>query len=326
MKKVFCLSVSSLVCRVALCVTLTGLSGAMALRASESLDESGAANADALSSLGFLKKSLQEYPSHRAELIAAALETFAADEQNKERVIFVARETFPDETTVLVEELMLLDPDAVGSLRTAFLADTATMRVALAEVGEKEPAPSSKSPAPVMVEAEEAADPAELTIDLAQVEPIAGTFALAVDESLIDPASAVDASFDFHSTHKVPSISSPAPLSSVSEEEASKDHMKMAETSASADESSLNNSLEFDESDERFLAKATVRIDDAWKPSEDIYLDESKFEKRRLAAASQAAPEAPEERVALEFQSTVDHQADELARPPLNLPQIHPEL
>lgn len=328
MNKVLRFNSFSLVC-VWFSLLLTSVLGTWSSRASESVDEMARTNESAPSSLRFLKKSLEEYPDHRAELIAAALQTFAADEENQQRVIYVAREVFPDETTALVEELMLLSPDLVVSLRSAFLAETTAMRAALAESWGEETdgtVPAVASQQPVVVVDEEAS-PADPAIDVSQTVPTAATIALAGDDSMVDPATAVDTSFDL-SSPKRPSVPSPqVPSPEDPAKEVARDQIKLPETSASADESSLNNSLEFDETNERDLAKSSVRIDDAWRPSEEIYLDESKFEKRRLAAAAkEAAQEAPEERAELEFQSTVDHQTAGFGRPPLNLPAINPEL
>jgi hypothetical protein len=317
-----------LACSILSVLSLVITTGMFDGRASESVDEMERTKESAVSSLKFLKKSLGEYPDHRAELIAAALQTFAADEENQHRVIYVAREVFPNETTALVEELMLLNADVVVSLRPAFLADTAVVRAALAELRADEtdtvnPAAASHLP---LVAIDEEVAPAESAIDMSQALATDATFALAVEESMVDPSTAVDTSFDLRASDRSPL---PSPKDSSvhgPEKEVARDQIKLPEESLSADESSLNNALEFDEANERDLAKSPVRIDDAWKPSEDIYLDESKFEKRRLTAAEMATQAAPEERAELDFQSTVDHQAAGFGPPPLNMPTMTPEL
>lgn len=293
------------------------------------MDEAVKTNESAASSLRFLKKSLEKYPAHRAKLIATALQTFAADEEIQHRVIYVARKVFPDETTALVEKLMRLGPDAVASLGPAFLVDTTTMRAALAEFRGNDTngmATTATADMPLEVVADGTAAPAETAIDASPTVPTAATFSLAVDESMVDPATVVDTSFHLSSQKRSSPTSLAAPSLEDPAKELVRDQIKLSEASASVDESSLNNSLEFDEADEGDFAKSAVRIDDAWKPSEDIYLDESKFEKRRLAAAKEAVQHAPEERAELEFQSTVDHQETGFGRPPLSLPAIGPEL
>ncbi len=271
MKKVLQFNSHSLAC-VVFSVLLTSLSGICQGRASESVDEAIKTNESANSSLRFLKKSLEEYPAHRAELIATALQTFAADEEIQHRVIYVAREVFPDETTALVEELMLLGPDAVASLRAAFLADTATMRAALAESrGKETDGMATTATADMLLVVADGTDaPAETAIDASPTMPTAATFSLAVDEFMVDPATVVDTSFDLSSQKRSSPPALPAPSLDDPAKEVARDQIKLPEASASVDESSLNNSLEFDEANEGDLAKSAVRIDDAWKPSEDI--------------------------------------------------------
>ncbi|HRQ90027.1 MAG TPA: hypothetical protein PLA50_14610 [Bacteroidia bacterium] len=58
------------------------------------------------------------------------------------------------------------------------------------------------------------------------------------------------------------------------------DEIRIPKRSRSADESSLVNHLPIDQTDERVMAAGNVKIDDAWKPSSDLHLDESRFAKR----------------------------------------------
>lgn len=69
------------------------------------------------------------------------------------------------------------------------------------------------------------------------------------------------------------------------------DEIRIPKRSRSADESSLVNHLPIDQTDERAIAAGDVKIDDAWKPSSDLRLDESRFAKREGQAAT-APPEA----------------------------------
>ena len=57
------------------------------------------------------------------------------------------------------------------------------------------------------------------------------------------------------------------------------DEVRIPRKSRQADESSLYNHLPLDRVDEREIAPGIVKIDDAWHPSGELRLDETKFAK-----------------------------------------------
>lgn len=70
-----------------------------------------------------------------------------------------------------------------------------------------------------------------------------------------------------------------------------------------SDEHGMDNSLPIDTLDERIMLPMAIKIDDDWKPSEEVELDESKFtkssSKSRIAAAARKKELAPASAVGL---------------------------
>lgn len=119
------------------------------------------------------------------------------------------------------------------------------------------------------------------------------------------------------------------------------DEIRIPGKASDADESSLANGLLLDSEDERELASVPVQIDDEWRPSDAIRLDESKFlsggrtgsiepleaEARSIETAGEAVAKAKPvlKRSSVyhiapaseSYHSTIDLDTDELLRPTL---------
>ncbi|MEX2581144.1 MAG: hypothetical protein WD342_18950 [Verrucomicrobiales bacterium] len=254
--------------------------------------------------------ALQTNPGCRRDLLIVAIETSNPDAGLLEQIIYVARSEFPDEATLLAEAALSVKPDLGDVIKNAFFADEEKMRDALAAASETDSAPQK-------------ADWLEETRQ--------------VDDEIREAIARMNARLG----------GKPWPEQELSEEnfQFKKRDAIRASPGDAVDESSLANGTPVDRVDEKSVAEHEVLMNDQWTPSDEIRLDESRFDdpdarsastgprsanRKSIATAGAAGaagmppvPTLPRSSVyyippaSEEYHSTVDFEKDERLRPPL---------
>ncbi len=186
--------------------------------------------------------ALQTNPGCRQQLLMAAIQLTGGEATVLTRLIYAARIEFPEDDNLFAEAAMTVAPESGAEIRDAFMKSPAEMGKALA-IGSAE----------VMADSE------------ALVEHTT------MDEEIRDAIARMAAKAE----------GKPWPEQKLSEEPLhfrKPDEIRVPRESAGVDETSLANGLFFDKDDERGMATFPVHINDTWKPSTAIRLDESKFE------------------------------------------------
>lgn len=206
--------------------------------------------------------SLQTNPDARRDLFAVALETFGESARAVTPMIYAARLEFPDEDATFAEVVLETLPELAEELRKAFAASPDEMLAML-----------SSSPAPVdtseIVDGGSARENEGGVGDPLPVHDLAAESA-AMDEEIRDAIARVTAKTAGKAWPEQAVTAAPVHFKK-------SDEVRIPRKSRQADESSLFNHLPLDRVDEREIAPGLVRIDDSWRPSDAIRLDESKF-------------------------------------------------
>ncbi len=259
-------------------------------------------DADPSQLLLLLEDSLQTNPGCRRDLFLTAIDSSNPDADLLAQIIYVARNEFPDESSLLAEAALMAKPEFGDTIKDAFLADDATMENALAEASEKMEGGLNEK---------WLAETREMDEDIR--EAIARMNARIAGKPWPEQ-ELPDEHFEF----KKP------------------DTIRTATATPRVDESSLVQGDPVDKTDEEAIATHDVRMNDRWKPSKNIHLDESRFatkdpleaHKRSIATAGEAGiippiPTLPRSSVYYipppeeSYVSTVDYEKDEKQRPPL---------
>lgn len=245
--------------------------------------------------------ALQNNPGCRRDLFLTAINSSNPDADLLAQIIYVARNEFPDESSLFAEAALSEKPEFSDTIREAFMADDAAMHKALAEASESmEPATNEKW--------------------LAETQEM--------DEDIREAIARMNARIG----------GKPWPEQEIAETHFNfkkPDSVRTSGKASSIDESSLVQGDPVDQVDEQAIAEHDVRMNDRWKPSKSIHLDESRFaikdpleaHKKSIATAGKAGappmPTLPRSSVYYipppedHYVSTVDYEKDEKQRPPL---------
>lgn len=257
--------------------------------------------ADPTQMLLLLEDALQTNPGCRRDLFLTAIDSSNPDADLLAQIIYVARSEFPDESSLLAEAALTAKPEFGDTIKDAFMADDAAMENALAEASEKMEEGGNEK---WLAETRE------------------------MDEDIREAIARMNARI----------AGKPWPEQELPNEHfefKKPDTIRIGKPAPEVDESSLVQGDPVDKTDEGAIAAHDVKMNDRWKPSQNIHLDESRFaikdpleaHKRSIATAGNAgAPPLPtlprssvyyipppEER----YVSTVDYEKDEEQRPPL---------
>lgn len=278
-------------------------------QASESATDCGSAaktlsagiKADSSQVLLLLEDALQTNPGCRHDIFITAIESSNPDAELLTQIIFVARNEFPQETSMLAEAALSEKPEFADEIKNAFMANDATMQEALASASEE-------------------MQPAGNETWLAETREM--------DEDIREAMARMNARIS----------GKPWPEQEIPIEHfefKKSDTIRTSHTDPTIDESSLANGTPIDQTDEQAVATHDVKMNDRWKPSQQIHLDESRFSstdpleahQRSIATAGAAGmppiPTLPRSSVYYippaeeRYVSTVDYEKDEQQRPPL---------
>jgi hypothetical protein len=203
--------------------------------------------------LALFLDALQTNPGCRRSLLVSGMETFSADPEKIEQLIFIARQEFPEDQTLFAEAALETAPEHFDVIRNAFMADTEVMQ------------------SPVESETETA---------LVELPPEAQ----ALDEDLREAIARMTAKVEGKYWPEQELEGDPLRFKG-------RDDVRIPKTSRNADESSLENSIPIDTTDERAISTSQLRINDHWEKEMTLRLDESKFvpEERGDSRAMQEA-------------------------------------
>ncbi len=251
--------------------------------------------------------ALQTNPDSRRELLATALVSPDLDAAVFTRLLYAARLEFPEDDSLFAESALDAAPERAGDIRAAFLATAEKMAAALAD----DTAPSTGAFMPSTPEESRR-----------------------LDEEIREAIARVTAKTEGKPWPEQPLSGAPVRFKK-------HDEVRIPRHSRHVDESGLVNHLPVDREDEREITPGAVRIDDAWRPSSAIRLDESKFvqgdreasiapvdaKQRAMAPASSVGlpkrPRLPRSSVyyippaAGSYESTIGLESGESAPPPL---------
>ena len=241
--------------------------------------------------------TLQKNPGCRRDLLVSAVRASKGDVRTMRWVIFVSRQKFPNELTLLAEAAMSELPDYGEVIREAFFVEESEMEIELAEA--TNPKISGPEGSLVLMPRSEPTMPVA-SVELAEIVPESVPELQSALVKLPEAAQLLDEDIHevtFRMTAKVEGEVWP-------EQEVSKadftyrESKKLRVTSKRlVDEQSMDNSLPIDTIDERMMLPMAIKINDDWKPSEDIRLDESRFTKskseNRVAAVARKKELAP---------------------------------
>ena len=220
--------------------------------------------------------SLQTNPDCRIDLLMAALDTLGDDAESVIPILYAARLEFPDDDTLFAGVVLETLPGLAGELRAAFGASPEEMLTSLAAAS------------PVETTGVETAggSPGEVTggtvtdegvgmnriVEDAPSSPELAAESAAMDEQIRDAIARVTAKASGRVWPEQEVAGDPVHFKKP-------DEVRIPRRSRQADESSLLNHLPLDRTDEREIAPGVVKIDDAWRPSGELRLDEAKFAK-----------------------------------------------
>jgi len=277
--------------------------------ASESASDCGSAaetlsagiEADSSLLLLLLEDALQTNPGCRRNLFLTAIRSSNPDADLISQIIFVARNEFPQESSLFAEAALSEKPEFADVIKDAFMANDAEMHVALAAASE-------------------------------EMKPVGNEAWLAETQEMDEDIREAMARMNARISGK------PWPEQEIPNEHfefKKSDTIRTSHQDPSIDESSLANGTPIDQADEQTTATHDVKINDRWKPSKQIRLDESRFSStdpleahQKSIATSGAAgmppiPTLPRSSVYYippakeHYVSTVDFEKDEKQRPPL---------
>tara|TARA_R110000850_G_scaffold239282_6_gene364113 strand:- start:609 stop:1625 length:1017 start_codon:yes stop_codon:yes gene_type:complete len=219
--------------------------------------------------------ALQTNPGCRRAILMSAVEASSGDAKMIRWVIFMARQEFPNELTLLAEAALSTAPEYSDIIREAFFVDEATMVAELEEPLEKS-SPKSIPVEEVVVEEVVVAAP---DIQSGLVELPEET--QKIDEDIRESIARM--------TAKVEGKAWPEQVLSDAELTFKQpDELKVSASSRYADETSLENSLPVDTLDERKIVPTSITINDSWQPTDEIRLDESKFDRTSKSGSRMA--------------------------------------
>lgn len=201
--------------------------------------------------LSLFVDALQTNPGCRRNLLITAMEFSNGRPQEMEKIIFVARQEFPGEQSMLAEAALSAAPDYAEVIRKAFMTGTDEIRVALSEQEE----PSIPGLVAMPPESQELDDD--------------------IREAIARMAAKVEGKHWPEQDLGGGTLTFRTP-----------DDVRVSRKSYLADETSLENAIPIDTVDEREISKPQLRINDHWEPEKRIELDESKFEKGNSENAS----------------------------------------
>jgi len=216
----------------------------------ETLRDGLEANPD--QALTLFRESLRANPDTARALLAVALRTLGDDPAAVIPILYAARLEQPEEDAVFAEVTIETLPDLARELLVTFAASPEKMRAALEEGPKARKVDASTSQARV-----------------ATSSGLEAEFA-AMDEEIRAAIVRADAKSEVRGWPGWAEAVHPMPVKK-------NDEVRVSRSSLRADESSLTNHLMLDRSDEREIAPGSVKIDDAWRPSGEIRLDETKF-------------------------------------------------
>lgn len=196
--------------------------------------------------------ALRTNPGCRRNLLIAAIDKSRRDPAMVEKLIFIARQEFPTEATLLAEAALYAAPEHRDLVRAAFFADEATMEAVLA--GPEEP------------------ELVELPREAQQL-----------DENIREAIARMTAKVEGKLWPEQKLSGKPLTFRHP-------DAVKVKEAGPFVDEASLLNGLPIDVEDERRATAKNLRINDHWEPSDRIHLDESKFRQPLEARKREIAP------------------------------------
>ena len=193
--------------------------------------------------------TLEKNPGCRRDLLVSAVRASNGDVRTMRSVIFVSRQEFPNELTLLAEAAMSELPEFGEVIREAFFVEKSEMEIELAEIVQ-ESVPDLQS---ALVKLPGAAQLIDENIHRATFRMTAKV------KGKVWPKKEVSKpDFTYRQSEKL-RVTSKRPV----------------------DEQSMDNSLPIDTIDERMMLPMAIKINDDWKPSEDIRLDESRFTKSK---------------------------------------------
>ncbi|MDF1824663.1 MAG: hypothetical protein P1U68_08470 [Verrucomicrobiales bacterium] len=234
--------------KLAFCFLASAIFSSAALLASESASDCGSANEVLMAGLEANPKqgpmlfldALRTNPGCRRDLLRLAMESSLNDPEQLKKVLFIARQEFPGEQTSFAELALSVVPDQSDLIREAFFS----------QPEQKEPVAAVARPVPALVEM----PPEANDLDDGIREAIARMSAK-VEGKLWPEQHVSDEKITYHKP----------------------DDVRIPKESRDADESSLENGVPIDTTDERRIAPGEVVINDSWEPNRAIELDESKF-------------------------------------------------
>jgi len=194
--------------------------------------------------LDLFRDSLQTNPACSRVLFMAAAQAASGDEALLEKVIFIVRDEFPDDSSSLAEAALLAVPGAAETVRAAFFAGEEKRQSALAL--------AARSAHPGLV-----ALPADAVVIDEDIREAIARIAAKVEGKLWLEQEVAKEEFRFRQP----------------------DEVRVPRRSRNVDESSLENGLPVVLPELAWSPEEDVFIDDAWKPSDAIHLDESRFAK-----------------------------------------------
>ncbi|PAW63777.1 MAG: hypothetical protein B9S36_04035 [Verrucomicrobiia bacterium Tous-C2TDCM] len=236
------------------CLTATHVCSSESLHRSESAVETlrDSLEAHPEKALGLFRESLRANPDLARALLAVALRTLGDDPAAVIPILYAARLEHPEEDAVFAEVTIETLPDLARELLVTFAASPEKMRAALEE-------------SPRAREVEEFASRARV----ATSSGLKAEFA-AMDEEIRAAIVRADAKSEARSWPGEAAALHPMPVKK-------NDEVRVSRGSLRVDESSLTSHLMLDRTDEREISPGSVKIDDAWRPSREIRLDETKF-------------------------------------------------
>ena len=207
--------------------------------------------------------SLRANPSCALALLEAAFETLGDETAAVIPIFYAACLEFPELDAAFAEVMLDTLPELAGKLRAVFAASPEEMLAALsAETGGM----TSET-----AEVRQKVQPS-LDLDLA-------SDSAALDEEIREAIARANAKTEGKAWPEQEVAPSPVSFKKP-------DEVRIPRESLQADESTLFNHLMLDLTDEREIAPGLVKIDDAWQPSGELRLDETKFANDRREAST----------------------------------------
>lgn len=225
--------------------------------------------------------TLQKNPGCRRDLLVSAVRTSKGDVRTMRWVIFVSRQTFPNELTLLAEAAMTELPEYGKVIREAFFVEESEMEIELAEATNPK-IPGPEGSAVLMPRSEPTIQVA--SAEIAEIGPESVAELQSALIKLPEAAQLLDEDIHEATVRMTAKVEGEVwPEQDVFKADFTyRQSEKLRVTSKRlVDEQSMNNSLLIDTIDERMMLPVAIKINDDWKPSQDIRLDESRFTKSK---------------------------------------------